>query len=443
MVRLGNSKWFGVALALCLWSGISVCSASAAESQSTIHIVWAECEPANFLAELATQFTQETGVSVEIKKYSWTEFTSEVEKIWQNKDDSVDLILGDSQWLGIAATQGHYADLTDFVKSVKSQFSDQSIEFYSEYPKGSGKYYTVPCENDALGFAYRKDLFEDSAQKSAFQAKYGRELAVPKTWSEFRDIAEFFTRSDSGLYGAALMYGSDYDYITMSFQPFLWAFGGNWCDSNLTVEGVVNSPESAQALTLFIDLLKFNPPNAANFSHEDAEASFMKGETVMCMDWFGYMAALNSDANPYKNQTGYFIIPGETKRFSSLGGQGISLSAYSKKADLAKQFLAWFVKDENQLKWAKLGGLSANKTVSASADFLNAQPFNEAFSNTLPYVKDFYNIPAYSDLLAVCQSNLNAALEGKLTPQAALDAIAKEHTRILSQGSNVKGWELY
>jgi multiple sugar transport system substrate-binding protein len=442
-MKLSKLHWCGAALALCVWIGGVSPIASAVGAQPSIRVVWAECEPANLLAELAAQFTQETGVAVEIVKYPWSNFQSEVEKIWQNKDDAVDLILGDSQWLGTAATQGHYADLTDFVKSVKNQFSDQSIEFYAEYPKGSGRYYSVPCENDALGFAYRKDLFEDTAEMAAFKAKYGRDLAVPKTWSEFRDISEFFTRSDSGLYGAALMYGSDYDYITMSFQPFLWSFGGDWCDSNNQVEGVVNSPEAVRGLTLFIDLLKFNPPNAANFAHEDVEASFIKGESVMCSDWFGYMATLNSDANPHKNQTGYFILPGETKRFSSLGGQGISLSSYSRNVDLAKQFLAWFVKDENQLKWAKLGGLSANKSVSASADFLNAQPFNRAFSDTLPYVKDFYNVPAYSDLLAVSQANLHAALEGKLTPKAALDAIAKEHTRILSQSSNAKGWELY
>jgi multiple sugar transport system substrate-binding protein len=443
MVQWRKLNWFGAALALYLWIGGADRTAFAAASQSTIRIVWAECDPAAFLTELATQFTLETGIAVEIVKYPWPEFQSQVKEIWKSKNDSVDLIIGDSQWLGLAVTQGHYVDLTDFVKSVKNQFSDQSIEFFAEYPRGSGRYYAVPCENNALGFAYRKDLLEDAAEMAAFKAKYGRDLAVPKTWSEFRDIAEFFTRPDSGLYGAALIYGSDYDYITMSFQPFLWSYGGDWCDSNNQVEGVVNSPEAVQGLTFLIDLLKFNPPNAANFWYESTEASFMKGESVMCMDWFGYMAKFNSDANPHKNQTGYFMIPGETKRFSSLGGQGISLSSYSKKADLAKQFLAWFVKDENQLKWAKLGGLSSNKTVSASADFLNAQPFNEAYSSTLPFVKDFYNVPAYSDLLAVSQLNLHAALEGKLTPKAALDAIAKEHTRILSQSSNAKGWELY
>lgn len=58
-------------------------------------------------------------------------------------------------------------------------------------------------------------------------------------------------------------------------------------------------------------------------------------------------------------------------------------------------------------------------------------------------MKDFYNIPSYGELLAVAQINLNAAIEGTFTPKAALDAIVKEHTRILSQSSDALEWELY
>ncbi len=163
----------------------------------------------------------------------------------------------------------------------------------------------------------------------------------------------------------------------------------------------------------------------------------------MCMSWFSFMPSLNTEANPYKDKTGYFVVPGETGQYISLGGQGISLSAYSKNREAAMRFLEWFVKDETQLKWAKLGGLSSNRSVTASQDFLNAEPFNEAFIQSLPFVKDFYNIPSYGELLAVAQINLSAAIEGTLTPKAALDAIAQEHVRILSQGSNALGWELY
>jgi multiple sugar transport system substrate-binding protein len=121
----------------------------------------------------------------------------------------------------------------------------------------------------------------------------------------------------------------------------------------------------------------------------------------------------------------------------------MSLSAYSNNKETALDFLKWFVRDDIQLKWAKMGGLSSNKAVMVSEDFLQAEPFNEAFIQSLPLVKDFYNTPDYVELLAVTQDKLYAAVQGNLSPQAVLDAIAGEHTSILSLSSNAKGWELY
>ncbi len=36
---------------------------------------------------------------------------------WAAKSDTYDMVVGDSQWTGQGATQGHYVDLTDFMKS--------------------------------------------------------------------------------------------------------------------------------------------------------------------------------------------------------------------------------------------------------------------------------------------------------------------------------------
>ncbi len=68
------------------------------------------------------------------------------------------------------------------------------------------------------------------------------------------------------------MYSRDYDYLTMTFQPFLWSFGGDWT-RNGHIEGALNSPGSINALTLLVNLLQYNPPGAPNFTGDDALAS--------------------------------------------------------------------------------------------------------------------------------------------------------------------------
>jgi multiple sugar transport system substrate-binding protein len=94
---------------------------------------------------------------------------------------------------------------------------------------------------DATVFAYRKDLFDDPANKSAFQARYKRPLAPPKTWAEFRDVAEFFTQPNKKLHGTALFFSKNYDGVTMGFDQVLWAYGGKLSEGN-KAEGVINSP---------------------------------------------------------------------------------------------------------------------------------------------------------------------------------------------------------
>ncbi|HQO35958.1 MAG TPA: hypothetical protein PLG59_14945, partial [bacterium] len=62
---------------------------------------------------------------------------------------------------------------------------------------------------------------------------------------------------------------------------------------------------------------------------------------------------------------------------------------------------------------------------------------------SLPLVRDFYNIPEYAELLQSTQIHLYAAARGIETPQEALDRIAAEHEQILSARSNVEKWTEY
>ncbi|MBC8104724.1 MAG: ABC transporter substrate-binding protein, partial [Cytophagales bacterium] len=113
------------------------------------------------------------------------------------------------------------------------------------------------------------------------------------------------------------------------------------------------------------------------------------------------------------------------------GGQGISVSSYSKNVDTAKRFLAWFETEKTQTRWAELGGLTANTKVAATDAFKDATPYNAVFTASVPYLKDFYNTPNYSELMNESQKSLNAAVAGAIPPKEALDALAKAQQKIV------------
>ena len=168
-----------------------------------------------------------------------------------------DIVVGDSQWLGRGATKGLYVDLTGWLPGAADLkgLHPLALKYLAEYPTGSGHYYAAPAETDAMGWAYRKDWFDDPAEKAAFKKKYKRELAVPETWDDLKTIAEFFTRPDKKRYGNVLVTGRGYDDIVMGFEQVLYAFGGAWGDpKTMKVQGALDSAGRGQGARLLQDL---------------------------------------------------------------------------------------------------------------------------------------------------------------------------------------------
>jgi multiple sugar transport system substrate-binding protein len=413
---------------------------TAAPAIDELNIFWAQWDPADFLQEIGNKYEEETGIKVNIIQEPWGSFGDVFFAEMAAQGTSYDMVIGDSQWLGQATTQGHYVDLTDFMDSngLTDSVTDATLTYYGEYPPGTGTYWAFPTEGDANGWAYRKDLFENPDEMAAFEAEYGYPLAVPETMEQLMDIAKFFTRPDDGLYGAAIYTQADYDGLTMGFQNMLFSFGGNWSDENFNPEGVINSPESVAALEYYRELYECcQPPGMSNAFFTEVNDAFISGQAVMGMNYFAFFPALaNPEVNPYADSTGYFVNPAgpDGDHFASLGGQGISIISYidPERQEAAKDFIRWFGQDNVQEEWAALGGYSANKAVLASDAFMQVAPFNAAFADTMAIVKDFYNIPVYGELLRIAQDEMGAyVVGGEGTAQEALDSVAEQHTAIL------------
>lgn len=430
--------------------GIVGAAQTAAQSKS-LSIVWAEWAPADALAQLGKLYEAESEVRVTVQQIPWTQYKDKVDIELSQKGTKWDLIVGDSQWLGEGAVRGHYVELTDWVNDPanfdKRAVSPAALSLFCEYPKGSGRYYAVPCETDAMGFCYRKDLFESAAEKSAFKQKYGRELTVPDTWDEFKQVAEFFTRPAQRLYGTALLTGRGYDQLTMGFQQVMWSYGGGYGNEKFEVKGMLNSAETAAALEFFKSLLAYAPRGGANFDYSDCMDAFNNGLVAMSMNYFAFYPGV-LEGRMGRN-AGFFRMPGrrgadgKVNRVISLGGQGLSVISYvsDEQKAAARAFLKWFSAEKQQVKWAELGGFTANDKVLASETFRKATPYNAEFAASLPYLRDFWSVPEYGQLLLETQKWWGRYLDASgptPTAQECLDALAGEHERILRAAGHLK-----
>ncbi|MDI6837871.1 MAG: ABC transporter substrate-binding protein, partial [Rhizobiaceae bacterium] len=207
-----------VAVGALIWSSLSGATAVKAEE---LTLCWAAWDPANALVELSKDFEAKSGHKMKFEFVPWPNFADRMLNELNSGGKLCDLMIGDSQWIGGAAENGQYVKLNDFFdkEGIKMEnFIPATVVGYAEWPKNSPNYWALPAFGDVVGWTYRKDWFSRPELQDEFKKKYGRDLAVPKTFAELKDIAEFFQgRNIDGktVYGAAIYTERGSEGITM------------------------------------------------------------------------------------------------------------------------------------------------------------------------------------------------------------------------------------
>ncbi len=427
--------------------GLIACSGEASRESETktadasatpsIKVWWFQWDPATGLQELGREFQAETGIAVEVQQIPLASYQEKVFLEFGGSRTNFDIVIGDSQWIGRGASGGLYVELTDWLPTVVdlATIHPRAAKYLCEYPEGSGRWYAAPCETDAVGLAYRKDWFEDPKERAAFQARYGRELAVPATYEEFRQVAEFFQRPDEKRYGCAMPSDRNYDGLTMGVQNLLWAFGGKWKDEDSNkVVGHLDTQGTADAIEFFKTLMKLGPKGCERLDYGQVLESFTNGSTAMILNYFAFFPGIHAQ---FGDKVGFAVVPShEGRRVASLGGQGLSISAKIPKEqqERAKRFIAWFLQRSVQEKWiTKPAGFTANAEILSSPDFRAKTPFNGPFADSVDAMRDFWNVPVFNKLLAATQRYVGMAVDGEMPTQEALQKLALEKERILKE----------
>jgi multiple sugar transport system substrate-binding protein len=417
-------------------------------SAKELTLCWAAWDPANALVELSKDFTKETGIKMRFEFVPWTNFASRFQNELNSKGKLCDLMIGDSQWIGGAATNHQYIKLNKFFKKEGISMDDYvpaTVEGYSTWPKGTKNYWALPAMADALGWVYRKDWFARPELQKEFKAKYGRKLAPPKTWIELRQIAKFFQgRMIDGkkVYGAAIYTERGSEGITMGATSALYPFGLQWQDPKKPyhLEGFVNSKDAVRGLKFYKSLYDCCTPPGHSDAYMVANLdAYKSGQVAMQMNWFAFFPGIVKDPKIGGNVSGFFVNPREKTEASVLGGQGISVVAFSDKKKQALQYIKWFSGSDVQKKWWKLGGASASKAVLNDPKYIDAAPFDGAFIQALAHVKDFWQEPTYAELLQASQKRFSDyVVAGKGTAKQALDKLVVDWRQVFEDDGKIK-----
>jgi multiple sugar transport system substrate-binding protein len=427
---------------------LALATASLAQAQKQLTLCWAAWDPANALVELSKDFTAKSGVQMKFEFVPWTNFADRMLNELNSKGKLCDLLIGDSQWIGAAATEGHYIKLNDFFakNNIKmGDFMPAAVNAYSTWPKGSPNYFALPAMGDAVAWVYRRDWFSRPAIQSEFRTKYGYSLGQPTTWKQLMDIAKFFqgrTIDGKKVYGAAIYTERGSEGITMGATAALYANGFEYDNPKKPYEigGFTNSAAAVQALETYKQLYDCcTPPGHSNAYMTENLDVYKSGQAAMQMNFIAFFPGIAKDPDVGGSKSGFFVNPKIGGKGATLGGQGISVVKYSDKQDLALEYLKWFAQPDIQKRWWAVGGFSVHNSVVKDAGFLNSKPYAKVFSDSMAIVKDFWQEPTYAQLLQAMQKRVHDyVVAGNGTAKEALDKLVTDWEEVFREDGKIK-----
>lgn len=412
-------------------------------------------------------FEKETGAKVRVVTPSWNETIQKIDQSLKDPNLKYDIYVVISMWNGTLLGNNHIEPIPESIKK-QIDWNDVLPIYRNTVLSWNGKAYGLPYDGDCINLYYRKDIFEKPQYRTKFMKKYGYPLEAPKTWKEFRDIAQFFNGWDwdgDGKieYGmAGLRVKNDISMLQFFAQAAAYAKNPSdkayYFDAD-TMKPRINNPAFVKALQDYIDFMKFAPPGVTSFSGHDVRNSFVSGDVVMAMDWadMGTVAA-NSPVSIIKDKIGYAQIPGSDTVYNALthqwekkhnstasisGNWMFLVSKNSTHKDLAFAFAAHMTSKEMTKVLTATNGTAVNPSryshfnnpeswVNAGFTTQSAKAYLDAITVSLsnPNVVYDITIPGAGEYYQALDAYAYKAVIGEMTPQQAMDGAAKEWDKI-------------
>ncbi|MFP5213850.1 MAG: extracellular solute-binding protein, partial [Acidobacteriota bacterium] len=349
-------------------------------------------------------------------------------------------------------------------------FDDILPVYLDRLMKWEGKTVSVTVDGDLYFGYYRKDLFENPANRAAFKARYGYELFPPATWKQYRDIAEFFDKSTTA---EGKKISGTTEPFALGTQQFWDVFsraaavtnppglqGAQFFDPD-TMKAQINNEGWKQAVQDYVDILKFCPEGSEKYGILETRGAFVRGEAAMTLDWgdTGQLAA-DPAKSSVAGKVGYFMLPGVERvwnhkkgvweqpdrvhkvSFLAFGGWVAGVPANSQKKDAAWNFILWYGNPENSLNdvvrsdtginpyryshFTNIDAWAKSFTGGSASEYLEIIRMSLESRNVALDLR----IPGFNDYTRAFEEQVHRAVTGTIPVGEALDQAAAEWEKI-------------
>ena len=330
-----------------------------------------------------------------------------------------DLVYMDVVWTPKFAAAGWLEDVSD-------RLSQEEAQQYLEGDISAGMYenklYRVPFRSDAGMLYYRQDLLE--------QAGY----EPPETFQELLEISQDLQQQGLVRWGYVWQ-GKQYEGLAAMFVEILQGSGGFWVEPD-TLKVGLDRPEAIEAVKFLRKAIatKASPPGVTTYAEEEARLLFQNGKVAFMRNWpYVYSLALDSpiagkyNIKPMVHGVGF-------NSGATLGGWGWGISTSTKHADAAWKVIEFLTSESSQREFVLETGFVPSRIALFNDEAIVAK------YNYYPKLLDVVQssalrppISQYAQASDILQRYLSAAITGKMTPERAMQAAARETRNLLKR----------
>lgn len=329
-----------------------------------------------------------------------------------------DVVLVDVIWPAEFATKGILTDVTSrYPASWKTDMLGGAYTT-AEY---NDKFYGVPWGPSTKFLYVNEDMI---AQVGATDADLG-------TWDGVLAVAQKL--KDQGIVEYPFAWSwSQAEAVICDYGQLLGAFGGSFTDSSGNLD--VNNAVGVQTLTWMKQTIEdgLTNPASTTFIEDDVQKSMAQGQTAFGLNWESTFADLQDSTQ--SNVVGKIhILPTPAgpsgARPGINGAMALGIPTGSKNQDAAWDFITYLTSQPVQNQYPT--GWLPNWVSSYSDPTITAQA-PELFTAAKTGYADLIQrpqVPNYNATSAILQADIQKALLGQMTPQAAMDdAVAQSKT---------------
>jgi multiple sugar transport system substrate-binding protein len=315
-----------------------------------------------------------------------------------------DLIRSDIIWVPEFADLGALVPL-DTAMSDFSTYSGKVFPGPLSTNQYKGHYYGLPLDTNTRVLLWNKAMYQAAGI-----------TAAPKTVDEFTaDVAKLSNGKDKFGYAEGGTGG-------WNFLPWLWTFGGNVTDENITkASGYLNGPDSVAALQWFVNLYKTHesgPSVLGGDPHTDVGYAKNQYGNILDGPW---MVPIFKAQYPDKSVDLSTVPAGKGGSESVVGGEDIVMFKESQHQAEAMEFMRFMLSHQTQVTMGNIGQMPVLSELAGSSELPS---YFSVFQEQLKTAKARTPSPAWPKIDDAIGTAVTLALKGSATPQQALDQAA-------------------